>query len=158
MKSVDNIVIVGAMANNFLAFNGYEVGKSLVEKNSGKRKRLCTFLKDYGNGILLCTNCLEGQQELLRSVRNKTSNKKPTNIPVPVGQQYEQTAIEHVPVFVCNKVFPPASPEEVLEEVPIVKKAKKRLNPNNLPKKKVPIVSKRHLKVHESTDYKLKLE
>ena len=36
MKSVDNIVIVGAMANNFLAFNGYEVGKSLVEKISGK--------------------------------------------------------------------------------------------------------------------------
>ena len=34
MQNVDNIVIVGAMANNFLAYKGLEVGKSLVEKNS----------------------------------------------------------------------------------------------------------------------------
>ena len=34
MKNVNNIVIVGAMANNFFAFKGYEVGKSLIEKNS----------------------------------------------------------------------------------------------------------------------------
>ncbi len=36
IKNVNNIVIVGAMANNFLAFKGYKVGKSLVEKNSKK--------------------------------------------------------------------------------------------------------------------------
>ncbi len=34
IKNVDNIVIVGAMANNFLKFKGLEVGKSLIEKNS----------------------------------------------------------------------------------------------------------------------------
>ena len=32
--NVDNIVIVGAMANNFLLFNGHEIGKSLIEKDS----------------------------------------------------------------------------------------------------------------------------
>ena len=32
--NVDNIVIVGAMANNFLKFNGLNVGDSLVEKDS----------------------------------------------------------------------------------------------------------------------------
>ena len=32
--NADNIVIVGAMANNFLKFNGFNVGESLVEKDS----------------------------------------------------------------------------------------------------------------------------
>ena len=34
IKKVDNIIIVGAMANNFLAHKGFKIGKSLVEKNS----------------------------------------------------------------------------------------------------------------------------
>ena len=34
IKNVNNIVIVGAMANNFLAHKGFEIGKSLTEKNS----------------------------------------------------------------------------------------------------------------------------
>ena len=34
IKKVDNIVIVGAMANNFLMYKGYKIGKSLIEKNS----------------------------------------------------------------------------------------------------------------------------
>jgi phosphoglycerate kinase len=34
MKSVSNIIIVGAMANNFLAYKNYEIGRSLKEANS----------------------------------------------------------------------------------------------------------------------------
>jgi len=34
VKSASNIVIVGAMANNFLAYKKYEIGKSLKEANS----------------------------------------------------------------------------------------------------------------------------
>jgi len=34
LKSVSNIIIVGAMANNFLAYKKYEIGKSLKETNS----------------------------------------------------------------------------------------------------------------------------
>jgi phosphoglycerate kinase len=34
LKCVSNIVIVGAMANNFLAYKKYEIGKSLKEANS----------------------------------------------------------------------------------------------------------------------------
>ena len=34
IKNVNNIIIVGAMANNFLFFKGLKVGKSLIEKNS----------------------------------------------------------------------------------------------------------------------------
>ena len=36
IKNVNNIVIVGAMANNFLQFNGFNIGKSKVEKNTSK--------------------------------------------------------------------------------------------------------------------------
>ena len=36
IKNVENVVIVGAMANNFLAYNGIKIGKSLAEKNSDK--------------------------------------------------------------------------------------------------------------------------
>ncbi|MBA1338038.1 MAG: phosphoglycerate kinase [Pelagibacterales bacterium] len=34
LKSVSNIVIVGAMANNFLTYKKYEIGKSLKEENT----------------------------------------------------------------------------------------------------------------------------
>ncbi len=36
IKNVNNIIIVGAMANNFLIFKGFKIGKSLIEKNSKK--------------------------------------------------------------------------------------------------------------------------
>ena len=35
IKNVNNIVIVGAMANNFLTFKGFKVGKSIYENNCG---------------------------------------------------------------------------------------------------------------------------
>jgi phosphoglycerate kinase len=36
IKSVSNIIIVGAMANNFLKYNNCEIGKSLMENNSSE--------------------------------------------------------------------------------------------------------------------------
>ena len=33
IKKVDNLIVVGAMANNFIAFKGHEIGSSLVEAN-----------------------------------------------------------------------------------------------------------------------------
>ncbi len=36
VKNVNNIIIVGAMANNFFTLNGFKIGKSLIEKNSEK--------------------------------------------------------------------------------------------------------------------------
>ena len=36
IKKIDNLIIVGAMANNFIKFKGHQVGKSLVEANSEK--------------------------------------------------------------------------------------------------------------------------
>ena len=34
IKNVDNIIIVGAMANNFLIYKNLKIGKSLIEKNT----------------------------------------------------------------------------------------------------------------------------
>ena len=34
IKNSDNLIIVGAMANNFLKYNGFEIGASLVEKKT----------------------------------------------------------------------------------------------------------------------------
>ena len=34
LKLVDNIIVVGAMANNFIAYKGYKIGTSLIEKGS----------------------------------------------------------------------------------------------------------------------------
>ena len=39
IQKVDNIVIVGAMANNFLMFKGLKVGRSLVEKTTLNYKK-----------------------------------------------------------------------------------------------------------------------
>ena len=36
LPKFDNIVIVGAMANNILKYKGYNIGASLFEKNSEK--------------------------------------------------------------------------------------------------------------------------
>ena len=36
IKKVDNLIIVGAMANNFIKFKGNKVGKSLIESGSEK--------------------------------------------------------------------------------------------------------------------------
>ena len=36
IKKIDNLIIVGAMANNFLSFKGFNIGRSLIEKDSEK--------------------------------------------------------------------------------------------------------------------------
>ena len=36
IKKVDNLIIVGAMANNFIKFKGNKIGKSLIEEGSEK--------------------------------------------------------------------------------------------------------------------------
>ena len=53
IKNVDNIIVVGAMANNFLTFKGFKVGKSLVEKNSKKIiEKIYTEAKKYSCNIV----------------------------------------------------------------------------------------------------------
>ena len=44
IKNVNNIIIVGAMANNFLIFKGFKIGKSLIEKElKGNNRKIFTL-------------------------------------------------------------------------------------------------------------------
>ena len=81
--NVDNIIIVGAMANNFLKYHGIKVGKSLIEPNSEKiinqiyleaKNNNCKIIipKDYfvsnkfdGSGVLKKNNELSDDEIIL---------------------------------------------------------------------------------------------
>ena len=59
IKNVNNIVIVGAMANNFLAYKKFKIGKSLVEKNSEKIiNEIYTQAKKKNCNILIPEDCI----------------------------------------------------------------------------------------------------
>jgi len=58
IKNVNNIVIVGAMANNFLTFKGFKVGKSLIEKDSKKIiDNIYAEAKKYNCNIIIPEDC-----------------------------------------------------------------------------------------------------
>ena len=58
IKNVDNIIIVGAMANNFLTFEGFIIGKSLVEKETKEIiNKIYTEAKKYNCSIFIPEDC-----------------------------------------------------------------------------------------------------
>ncbi len=78
MQNVNNIIVVGAMANNFLEYNGLNVGKSLLEKNSAKIiKKIYDNSNNFNCNIIipndfLVSESFEGQSTLRdpNSIRN----------------------------------------------------------------------------------------
>ncbi|MGA0193347.1 MAG: phosphoglycerate kinase [Pelagibacteraceae bacterium] len=78
IKKSNNIIIVGAMANNFLAYKGFEIGKSLVEDNSGKIiEKIYQDAKNNNCKIIIPEDCLtslsfEGEPQ----TKDKDSIKK----------------------------------------------------------------------------------
>lgn len=59
IKNVDNIIVVGAMANNFLTHKNIEVGKSLVEDNTKDIiDKILIESKKYGCKIIIPKDCL----------------------------------------------------------------------------------------------------
>ena len=83
IKNVNNIIIVGAMANNFLTFKGFKVGKSLIEKNSKEiiyeiyaeaKKYSCNIFTPSdcnvstnfeGSGIIKKLDCIDDNEIIL---------------------------------------------------------------------------------------------
>ena len=58
-KSVSNIIIVGAMANNFLAYKKYEIGSSLKEENSENVvKKILDDAEENKCKIIIPEDCL----------------------------------------------------------------------------------------------------
>ena len=89
MKKITNIIIVGAMANNFIKYQGYNIGKSLFEKNQEKLLKdilkqcdinSCNLIlpedvivsKDYNSkGQLKSLNKID-ENDLILDIGNKT--------------------------------------------------------------------------------------
>ena len=62
IKKVDNIAIVGAMANNFLMFKGFKVGKSIIEKDAHLIvKKIYNLSKDNNCKIIIPEDCSVSQ-------------------------------------------------------------------------------------------------
>jgi phosphoglycerate kinase len=90
IKKMDNIMIVGAMANNFIKYNNYNIGKSIYEKNTESLIRdiiqqsntsNCKLLfpcdaivaKDYkSKGQLKSLNKID-ETDIILDIGNKTS-------------------------------------------------------------------------------------
>ncbi len=61
LKKVNNIVIVGAMANNFLVHKNFEVGKSLIEKNTKEIiENIYKKAEEHNCEILIPVDCMVG--------------------------------------------------------------------------------------------------
>ena len=92
IKKMENVIIVGAMANNFIKFKGYNIGKSLFEKNQEKlledmyekcKKNNCNLVLPE-DVIVAKDNKSKGQlktldkiidNDLILDIGEKTSNK-----------------------------------------------------------------------------------
>tara|TARA_B100000945_G_scaffold46012_1_gene31847 strand:- start:3247 stop:4440 length:1194 start_codon:yes stop_codon:yes gene_type:complete len=58
LKIADNLVIVGAMANNFIMFKGINVGASVIEKGSEEKvKSINSLAEKYNCNIIIPVDC-----------------------------------------------------------------------------------------------------
>ena len=61
IKKVNNLIIVGAMANNFFVYKNFKVGKSLIEKNTKEIIRnIYKKAKENNCEVLIPEDCLVG--------------------------------------------------------------------------------------------------
>ena len=59
VKKVNNLIIVGAMANNFFVYKNYKVGKSLIENNINEIiKKIYEEANKYNCEILIPEDCV----------------------------------------------------------------------------------------------------
>ena len=79
IEKVNNLIIVGAMANNFFVYKNIKVGKSLVEKDSSKIiKDIYKKAKENNCKILIPEDCVvgvnlegEGENNILDDINDK---------------------------------------------------------------------------------------
>ncbi len=58
LKNANNLIIIGAMANNFLKFKGYNVGTSLIEKNAENIvKKIYSLAEENKCKIIIPVDC-----------------------------------------------------------------------------------------------------
>jgi phosphoglycerate kinase len=88
IKNVKNIVIVGAMANNFLIYKNYEIGKSLKEENSTSIiKKILQEAKEYKCNVIIPEDCLVSKNFEGSSVTKNVKSVEKDDIILDVGPQ-----------------------------------------------------------------------
>ncbi len=86
IKNVNNIIIVGAMANNFLKFKGFKVGKSLIEKNSEKIvSTIYADAKKYNCNIFIPEDCNVSTNFEGRAITKKQDSIEENEIILDLG-------------------------------------------------------------------------
>ncbi len=76
VKKVNNLIIVGAMANNFFVYKNFKVGKSLIENNTKEIiKKIYEDASKYNCEILIPEDCI-----VATSFEGKGKNKDLTQI------------------------------------------------------------------------------
>jgi phosphoglycerate kinase len=88
IKNVKNIVIVGAMANNFLIYKNYEIGRSLKEENSTSIiKKILQEAEKYKCKVIIPEDCLVSKSfEGSSTIKNVNSVEK-DDIILDIGPQ-----------------------------------------------------------------------
>ena len=86
MKSVSNIIIVGAMANNFLAYKKYEIGRSLREKNSEDIiKQILSEAESQNCKIVIPKDCLVSKSFEGKAVSKNIESIEKDDIILDIG-------------------------------------------------------------------------
>ena len=86
MRNVNNIVIVGAMANNFLKHKGYKIGKSLIEEGSNNTiDKIYSDAKKNKCGIIIPSDCNVSTSFEGTGVSKKQNSIKEDEIILDIG-------------------------------------------------------------------------
>jgi len=88
IKNVNNIIIVGAMANNFLEYKKYEIGKSLKEENSENIiKKILVKAESNKCKILIPVDCLVSKNFKGEAVSKEIKSVEKDDIILDIGSK-----------------------------------------------------------------------
>ncbi len=97
IKKVDNLVIVGAMANNFLAFKGFKIGCSLVEENTETLIRNIYEIGEYENcNILIPEDCKVGREFAGKAVNKSLEDIQENEMILDIGNKTVEKICEKI--------------------------------------------------------------
>ncbi len=92
IKKMDNIVIVGAMANNFIKYNRYNIGKSVYEKNTENLiKNIINQSKMYSCNFLIPSDVVVSKKYDTKGQLKNLDKIEDTDIILDIGNKTVET-------------------------------------------------------------------
>ena len=87
LKNVDNVIIVGAMANNFLKFQNKNIGNSLFEKDmEGSVKNITALAKENKCNVIIPVDCNTSTTADGKSTEKSLDNINSEDIILDIGK------------------------------------------------------------------------